>query len=262
MSSATLSAVWNALRNRSKHVNRASDAMGQLATTANATKVRHPTKKTAVRSRPNRKASLAMVAVDDAVVDVGVAVAAAVAVSSIRTIQMRSTVAPLTQAASMDRLSLAKLTTRTEAISTAKTAISATTRTPATAAARRSIARVMDSRAINKASNTASNGDTMLIIDTVIAMANDTATVTTTVMGIVTTTDTEIATTTDTAIATLSSKVGSKVGNKVGSRTGSRTGNSKGRSRMLPRSPRRLSAQASWKSCRTPMVACANLRMA
>jgi hypothetical protein len=46
------------------------------------------------------------------------------------------------------------------------------------------------------------------------------------------------------------------VGSKV-----SRTGNSKGRSKILPRSRRRLSAQASWKSFQTPTAACASSRM-
>jgi hypothetical protein len=50
--------------------------------------------------------------------------------------------------------------------------------------------------------------------------------------------------------------VGSKVGSKV-----SRTGISKDRSKILPRSRRRLSAQASWKSFQTPTAACANSRM-
>jgi hypothetical protein len=87
----------------------------------------------------------------------------------------------------------------------------------------------------------------------VIAMANDTATG----MAIITGIATEIVTTTDKAIATRSSKVGSKV-----SRMGNSKGNSKGRSKILPRSRRRLSAQASWKSFQTPTAACANSRMA
>jgi hypothetical protein len=80
-------------------------------------------------------------------------------------------------------------------------------------------------------------------------MANDTATG----MAIITGIATEIVTTTDKAIATRSSKVGSKV---------SRMGISKGRSKILPRSRRRLSAQASWKSFQTPTAACASSRMA
>jgi amino acid transporter len=78
----------------------------------------------------------------------------------------------------------------------------------------------------------------------VIAMANDTATG----MAIITGIATEIVTTTDKAIATRSNKV-------------SRTGISKGRNKILPRSRRRLSAQASWKSFQTPTAACANSRM-
>jgi hypothetical protein len=84
-------------------------------------------------------------------------------------------------------------------------------------------------------------------------MANDTATGMAIVTTIITGIATEIVTTTDKAIATRSNKV---------SRMGNSKGNSKGRSKILPRSRRRLSAQASWKSFQTPTAACANSRMA